>query len=337
MDSVSIQDVAKRAGVSIATVSRVLSGSAAVRPATVEKVKCAIAELNYVPNSSARSLSSGKGGLFGVIISDITNPFFPDLIHTFDEFAVQYNRQAIFSNTNYSPRRAELCIRNMLERNVEGLAVMTSEMSPHLLDQVRTRGIPVVCLDYDLPECNIGNILVNYSQGIHQALDHLTLLGHKRIGFIAGPGHLASALRRRDAFLESLAEKSVHFEPRWIAGSNHRVDGGYNAMRRILTEQVRPTAILASNDLTAIGAISAIHDAGLQVPRDISVVGFDDIDMSANFVPPLTTVRLSRREIASAAFFYLYAASHADTPLTTEHRIDTQLVIRRSAAGPADH
>jgi DNA-binding LacI/PurR family transcriptional regulator len=330
----TIEDVAKRANVSTATVSRVLSNSPMVRPETAERVKKIIKDVNYIANSNARSLSLGKSHLFGVVISDITNPFFPDLVYTFDELAVQYKRGVFFVNTNYSPQRMESCIQSMLERNVDGIAVMTSEMSEHLIEKVKNHGIPMIFLDHPQRVKQFSNITIDYKQGIQHALDHLLALGHSKIAFIAGPKDLHSAMRRREAFLETLSERSISIDASWLALGNHRVDGGYAAMRKILQGKRMPTAVMTSNDLTALGAITAIYEAGLRVPSDISVVGFDDIEISASFNPSLTTVRVSRADIATRAFSFLYTASQHPQVLVSEYKIPTELIVRKSTGAP---
>jgi LacI family transcriptional regulator len=335
-EDVNIRDVAAQAGVSTATVSRVMRGIDVVRPETAARVRKAIKKLEYVANSSARMLSMGRSNLFGVVISDITNPFFPDLIHTFNELAVQHKYRAVFANTNYNPSRMELCIQSLLEQNVEGIAIMTSEMSPHLIRMVANRGIPMVFLDEPVSQKNLSNIVVDYKSGMEQAIDHLTALGHERIAFIGGPQNLRSAALRQTIFLDAMDNKGIEIDEKYLTTGNHRVDGGYAAMRKILQTQPRPTAVLASNDLTAIGAIAAIYEADLTVPRDISVVGFDDIEISGAFNPPLTTVKLSRTEIATRAFFALYSASNNQTATPRiEHLIPTALVIRKSTAPPS--
>jgi DNA-binding LacI/PurR family transcriptional regulator len=330
----TIEDVARRAKVSTATVSRVLSNSPMVRPKTAEHVRKVIADLNYIANSTARSLSLGKSHLFGVVISDITNPFFPDLVYTFEELAVQYKRGVFFLNTNYSTQRMEDCIQSLLERNVDGIAVMTSEMSEHLIERVRNHGTPIIFLDHPLRGAHFSNITIDYKNGIRYALDHLLMLGHTKIAFISGPNSLNSAVRRRQAFLDILAERSISIDKSWLPVGNHRVSGGQEAMRKILDGKRMPTAIMTSNDLTALGAIAAIYEAGLNVPSDFSVVGFDDIEVSAAIRPSLTTVRVSRAEIATEAFSFLYTASQHEQTFVSKYEIATKLIVRNSTAAP---
>jgi len=338
----NIRDVAKRAKVSTATVSRVMSGVNVVKPETAERVRKAIEALSYVPNLSARTLSKGRSHLFGVVISDITNPFFPDLIYTFNELAEQHKYRAVFANTNYSSARMELCIHSLLEQKVEGIAIMTSEMSPNSILMIAERGIPMVFLNEPGPKKNLTNIVVDYKSGMEQAIDHIVGLGHKRIAFIGGPQDLRSAVLRQSIFLKALTEKGIKLDKNRLISGNHRVDGGYAAMQQLLEQTPRPTAVMTSNDLTAIGAISAIYEAGLQVPRDISVVGFDDIEMSSAYNPALTTVRLSRADIATRAFFALYYATNGVTGTAAKRKVreladkmvPTQLILRKSTAVP---
>ncbi|MES2392209.1 MAG: LacI family DNA-binding transcriptional regulator, partial [Acidobacteriota bacterium] len=287
----NIRDVAKRAKVSTATVSRVMSGLNVVSPETAERVRRVIDEMGYVANSSARTLSMGRSRLFGLLISDITNPFFPDLVYTFNELAVQHKYRAVFANTNYDPARIGAAVQGFLEQKVEGIAIMTSEMSPELISMIADKGIPMVFLDEPEADTELNYIDVDYKSGMIDAIEHVTALGHERIAFIGGPQDLRSAVRRQENFLRALEDRKIKIDEKWLTVGNHRVDGGYAAMQRLLQHTPRPTAVLTSNDLTAIGAISAIYEAGLTVPKDISVVGFDDIDISSALNPPLTTVR----------------------------------------------
>ncbi len=324
----NIQAVAKRAGVSTATVSRTINDSSKVTPETAERVRRAIAALNYYPNTNARALGSGRSRLYGLIISDITNPFFPELVKSFEDVAVKHGMDVIVANTGYSAERTELCVRRMLERKVDGVAVMTSEMGDHLIERLQSRRIPIVFLDTGAAATGISNVLVDYSAGIDEAVEHLVMLGHTRIGFISGPLDLSSARIRRAAFLDSLKRVRLSSNHPLLSEGNHRMDGGRIAMERLLAGETPPTAVLASNDLTAIGAIGAIHQHGLRVPGDISVVGFDDIEISAFTYPPLTTVRLSRTEIADRAFHALYTAFGKTELEGAEYIIKPQLIVR---------
>ncbi len=328
----SIREVAKRAGVSTATVSRVVNGTAPVDARTEKRVRLAIARTGYYPNTHARTLGTGKSHIYGMIISDIENPFFPELVKCFERIAVEHGHEVLIANTDYRPERMEVCVRRMLERKVDGVAIMTSEMDSELIQMLSGRGIPIVFFDTGVVGEKISDVSLDYARGIEQAIDHLTELGHRRIAFVSGPDNLASARTRLEAFRASLKRKKLECSSDSIRTGNHRFDGGYAAMLEILKLPVRPTAVLASNDLTAIGIMGAIYAAGLRVPDDISVVGFDDIALSSFVSPPLTTIRLSRSDIAEFAFTTLYAASQRGVKEGVSHIVRAELVIRQSTA-----
>jgi len=203
-------------------------------------------------------------------------------------------------------------------------------MDKSLLDQLAHRNVPMVFLDVGILGEGISKIVVDYAMGVNEAMDHLLSLGHRRIGFISGPWALKSARIRRTAFMRSLSAYGIDEDKRLVEEGDHTVDGGLNAMTRMLESQCSPTALLASNDLTAIGAMRALRRAGLSVPHDISIVGFDDIRLAEFTEPPLTTVRLSRLELAEQAFNALRDASQPQAREEPEHIVETHLVIRET-------
>ena len=337
----SLHEVAKRAGVSTATVSRTINRPADVNPKTAERVWKAIQELDYLPNIQARSLVSGRSRILGLIVSDITNPFFPELVKEFENLCVEHDYEILISSTNYDTGRMEICVRRMLQRMVEGVAIMTSEMSNSFIDEFSRRNVPLVFLDLGVPKDRISTVRVDYRAGITQAVEHLLGLGHRRIAFVSGPQAVKSARIRRSAFLSGLAKAGIGEGERLVEESDHTVEGGLLAMERLLRIAKPPTAVLASNDVTAIGALRAIRRAGLRVPQEISVVGFDDIQLAGYTDPPLTTVRFPRDEIARHAFHALLhhlqngaGGLPAPPPLVSSPMVKTHLVIREST-GPA--
>jgi DNA-binding LacI/PurR family transcriptional regulator len=338
----NIKAVARLAGVSTATVSRTINGSATVSPETADKVRAAIETLNFYPNINARALGSGRSNLYGLIISDITNPFFPELVKAFEDIAVEHGQEVLVANTNYDAARMENCVTRMLQRKVDGLAVMTSELDERLLGVVSRRGIPLVSLDNIVTGPGWSSVRMDYGAGIRMGLEHLLELGHRRIAFLSGPMRLGSARVRLRAFTEYLEGHQIAVAPTMIAAGTHRVEGGRDAMRQVLeaaaTTGVMPTAVMASNDLTAIGALGAIHDAGLRVPEDISLVGYDDIQLSAYTQPPLTTLRLSREEIATQAFRALFHArrSAGEAPAVGEDYVIQPVLVLRKSTGRVD-
>jgi DNA-binding LacI/PurR family transcriptional regulator len=332
----NIRAVAKLANVSTATVSRTINEPNKVSPETAKRVRQAIKLTNFYPNTNARALGSGRSNLYGLIISDITNPFFPELVKAFEDLAVEHDQEVLIANTNYDAERIKVCVTRMLQRKVDGVAIMTSEMDENLVTVFSKQQIPLVFLDIGTPSPGVSCVRIDYPAGVELAMSHLVGLGHRRIAFLSGPLGLKSARARLEAFRKSRARHRLKIDARMIEEGNHRIDGGHEAMRRILSSGVRPTAVFASNDMTAIGAMGAIAGFGLHVPDDISVIGFDDIQLSAFTIPPLTTVRLSRAEIAEKAFHILLDAwvpKDAKPKKGQEHLLTPTLVLRQST-GP---
>ena len=333
----NIRAVAARARVSTATVSRVINGTAKVSPESTERVREAIEALNFYPDISARTMGSGRSGLYGLIISDITNPYFPELVKAFEDIAVEHGQDVLIANTDYDAKRMESCVIRMLQRKVDGVAIMTSEMEDRLIHSFSHRKIPMVFMDTPMGLRGVSTVRVDYAAGVNQAVDHLFSFDHQHIAFISGPLSLNSARVRSEAFTKALRQHGLAGEPHLMEEGHHRVEGGHAAMLRILKSGKRPTAVMASNDLTAIGAMGAIHESGLRIPEDISVIGFDDIELSGYTQPALTTVQVPRRELAATAFRSLFDRRDEvarKTVRTREHVIQPRLVVRRSTARP---
>jgi LacI family transcriptional regulator len=326
----SIKQVAERAHVSTATVSRTINDSGKVDPRTAARVRKAIKELNFYPNIHARTLVSGRSNMLGLIISDITNPFFPELVKSFEDEALQRGQVVIIGNTDYKPQRMAGCIRRMVERKVDGVAIMTSETDLREIAELARRDIPAVLMDTHKPGPLRTSISIEYGQGICDAFEHLYRLNHRRIAFISGPLGLQSARERQNAFVSCLKNKRLQAHRELIVKGNHRIEGGMLAMRRLLKLRRHPTSVIASNDLTAIGALAAIHEAGLRVPQDISLVGFDDIAFANLTQPALTTVRLSRTELAITALTELQRLMGRENSAKPVGTIRTKLIVRGS-------
>jgi DNA-binding LacI/PurR family transcriptional regulator len=330
----NICEIAKRAQVSTATVSRTINGSDKVSPETAKRVWQVVRSMGYHPSSYARALVSGKSRILGLVISDILNPFFPELVKSFEDIALNNGLEVVVADTGYDPERTSMNVRRMIERKVEGVAVMTSEMEDNFIAQLQTQRIPIVFLDTGRVGQRSSNIRVDYGKGIGEAVDHLVQLGHRRIGFITGSLEYSSSLDRREAFLSCLQSYKLPRNKNLVQVGNFKIDGGELAMERLLQLEERPTAVLASNDLSAIGALRVIYRSGLRVPQDISLVGFDDIDFCQLTQPPLTTVRLSRKDIAEKAFNALEAIISGKSVKGREYEVGTHLIVREST-GPA--
>jgi DNA-binding LacI/PurR family transcriptional regulator len=328
-----IHAVAKLAQVSIATVSRTINHIPTVNPKMAKRVWEAIRELNYFPNTQARALVSGRSHLLGLIVSEITNPFFPELIQGFEDIAVEHGYEVLISSTNYDPDRMSVCIRRMLERQVDGVAVMTFGIEEPLLEQFAERRIPLVFVDIGPERPDISVLKIDYHHGIRQGVQHLAALGHRSIAFVSGPPRLHSAQSRLAAFHEAMQECGIEETPEWMIEGDHTMEGGMAAAARLLSSPALPTAIMCSNDMSAIGVLHTLHRNHCRVPEDVSLIGFDNIHMSEVMIPPLTSVQMSRIELARAAVSALRA--HVEgTSHQREYRISTNLVVRESTAFP---
>jgi LacI family transcriptional regulator len=306
-----------------------------VDPQLAARVWAAVAALNYFPNNQARALVSGKSRLLGLIVSDITNPFFPELIHEFEQVAVDRGYEILIGSTNYDPAKMARVARRLVERKVDGVAVMTFGIEEGVFDRLIADNIPMVFVD-SAPNHPLSSALtIDYRTGIHQAVQHLAVLGHRRIGFISGPLELRSSEARKTAFLECVRAIGLKPNPAWLITGDHTLSGGRDAMAQLLKLTDQPTAILCSNDMTAIGVQHALFEAGLSVPDDFSLIGYDDIHLAEYTIPPLTTVRMSCKDLALRAVSILIAKLQPlQTTALPEKSIATSLVVRRTTDIP---
>lgn len=321
----------------MATVSFVLNESQRhrIREATQRRVFSAVKALGYSPNISARNLAVGRSHILGVIVSDIRNPFFPEITAAFQEEANLNDLEAIVMNTNYDAQRTKETVSRLLALQVPGVAVLTSQIDPSIIEHLAQRGVCAVYLDLGRVDRFVSNIAVDYEHGITAALEHIRQLGHTRIGFIGGPGELLSAKTRKKAFVTGV-ERVGTLQTRTVE-SDFSVQGGYVACSKLLSG-FAATAIIAANDLMAIGAMHAAYDRKLRIPEDVSVVGFDDIRFAQHTHPPLTSVAVPRSEIGRKAFQVLWSMISDPARLGAEHYVQTELVVRDSTApapGPA--
>lgn len=327
-----IRDVARRAKVSTATVSRTINQVATVDSQMAKRVWKAIEELGYYPNRSARALVSGRSHVFGLIVSEITNPFFPEIVQTFETLAVEQHYEILLTSTIHDPKRMELAVRRMIESRVDGVAILTFGMEENLLEHLRFRNLPLVFVDIGPKAPRVSNIRVDYADGIRQAVQHLAALRHDRIGFITGPSRLRSALARKDAFEAAMREIGLPVKPTFVVEGDHRLEGGKQALHKLSELRERPTALMCSNDMTAIGVMREAFELGIKVPEDLSVIGFDDIRIAEFMIPPLTTIQMSQSELARLAFEALLKEVKRETPSPegSEYLLKTQLVLRSS-------
>jgi DNA-binding LacI/PurR family transcriptional regulator len=326
---VDIRDVARRARVSTATVSRTVNQVATVDAQLAKRVWKAIEELGYYPNRSARALVSGRSHVFGLIVSEITNPFFPEIVQTFENLAVEHHYEILLTSTVHDPKRMELAVRRMIEGRVDGVAILTFGF----------RNLPLVFVDIGPKAPRVSNIRVDYADGIRQAVQHLAALRHERIAFVTGPLRLRSAVARRDAFEAAMREIGLPVKPGFVVEGDHRLEGGKIALQKLCELRERPTALMCSNDMTAIGVMREAFELGIKVPQDLSVIGFDDIRMAEFMTPPLTTIQMSQSELARLAFEALLKEVKRENPSPdgSEYTLRTHLVLRSSTMFSPQH
>jgi DNA-binding LacI/PurR family transcriptional regulator len=332
--SINMSEIAKLAGVSNATVSRVVNGSTLVTEETKRRVQKIIQDLNFVPNNSAIHLKHGKSRIYGIIIPDLTNPFFTEMVKIFEEVLVDNDMELLVANTDFHSTRTQRSVRRMLLRRVDGVAMLASEHETDSLESLVQNRIPVVTADRYRTACGMNDIVVDFAGGMAQMVAHLKELGHRRLGFIGGTSGIVTSRVRRESFLDAVVKQGLSSKEGWIVEGNYRIAGGSAAMEKILSQDEIPSALITANDLTAIGALRTAHEKGLRIPEDISIAGCDDIEMSDIVYPPLTTLRISRREYAHLLYEALRTAGEDLTQPGRQFLLSTTLVIRQST-GPA--
>jgi LacI family transcriptional regulator len=325
-----LDQVARRARVSTATVSRVLNSTGPVRNTTRLRVLKAIEELKYSPNLHARSLAGGKSRSIGVIVSNIENPFFLDIYKAVEEGAHRAGYELIMANTGYSSERLVTSIRLMVGRRVAGLAAIVSEMDSALIEELNGARIPVVFYDVGTPRPNITNIRVNYRRGMEKLTSYLYSLGHRRLGFVAHHATLGPINERVKVLLDAARRHTSLLVE--TAGDSDTLEGGRRAVRALLAAAPRLTAVVCVNDVMAVGALRELRERGLRVPEDVSVTGFDDVNLAQFCHPALTTVHIPRDQIGQTICQCLMNRENA--PLEREFVVDSELVLRDST-GPA--
>ncbi len=328
----SLENVARRAKVSTATVSRVLNDTGAVKSSTRARVLKAIAELNYHPNLHARSLAEGKSRTIGMIVSNLENPFFLDIYKTVEADAHASGYEMVVANTGYQSEQLVSSIRLMIGRRVAGLAAVVSEMDPALIDELQRSRIPVVFYDVGTPRRNITNVRVNYRRGIEKVVDYLYGLGHHRLGFIGHHSMLGPINERMRTVLDAVSRYPA-IEVQTAAADTDTLEGGRRAARTLLATGLACTAIICVNDVTAVGALRELRERGIRVPQDMSVTGFDNVNLSEFCYPPLTTVHIPRERIGHIICDCLIPKD-GKTVLDQEIVIDPEFILRDST-GPA--
>jgi LacI family transcriptional regulator len=332
-----MRDIARIAGVSTATISRVINNSDRVDRQTADRIRSIIQDLNYIPNSTGTALKSGRSGIYGLIVPNISNSFFADFISQFEREVVTRDQEMMLAITAHSHEEMQRSIRRMLMRGVEAIAVLESEIETTAYESMLHNRVPLVTLNRLAVEPGVSDVAVEAFTGMKLAIQHLVELGHSRIGFLGGRAHQTISAARESAFRKAMRANRLEIIRPAIQAADFSIEGGRRAMSRLIsrsTANFSPvTAVLCANDLSAIGAMLAIRNAGLIIGQDISVIGLDDIDLCTIVDPPLTTLHLSRKNMVS---LFLEAM---DNLLSAPHETGQQLNIHvdlviRGSTGP---
>lgn len=335
MRNPTIIDVAKEAQVSKSTVSLVLNGSERVHPDTAEKVWDAIKALNYVPNRAARALQSGHSNLIGLIVSDITNPYYSELVRSVSVAARQQQVDVVTLDLNYDSDLMLPNLERLKEYKPDGLLLFTHDNSQSVLNNLEQSGIPAVLLNWGVASSRISKLTIDYESGMHALMAHLVDLGHKKLAFIAGLEKYGDKSGKINAFQTAVAALGEQLDEPLLLQSNlslnHEMATNVVDNLMLLSPEERPTAIVAANDLMAISIMHALQESGIRVPEQMSLVGIDDIDFASFTRPTLTTLRQPRRQIGRMAFDMLQDLLNGRDGIATAQSISLRLITRASS------
>jgi LacI family transcriptional regulator len=329
----TLKDIAKESGFDVSTVSRALKGSYGVHSSTREKVRIIAHKLDYRPNLMARGLVTGRSHTIALLISDIRNPFFTEVARGAEDAAYAAGFDVILCNSDLDPGKQVHYLRSFSERRIAGIVMNSvTSLTRAQQEELRRCDIPIVMLN-KLPGSHpFSTVTADNFQGAILATNYLLGLGHRRIAHLAGPRNHGNLTERWRGFL-SAVQPSRNVEAIVLHGAqNHR--GGYEMTKKLLSQHPKVTAIFAANDVVAFGAIQTILEMGLTVPNDLSIVGFDNVDLSAIIHPPLTTVHQPKYEMGQAAVEILVKQAKSQSGRVPEHRVLGVRLVERKSCRP---
>lgn len=286
----NIRKVSKLAGVSVATVSRVLNHPESVSEETRNRILKIMEEENYVPNSIARSLSTNKTNTIGLIIPNILDPLYPSITKGVEDVFFKKGYNILLSNTEYDAKREKDCIEMLLSKKVDGLIICSSILGREGFEIIMKQKVPFVLVGEYIDDSDINIVYTDYLSGAYMATKHLIKAGYKVIAHISGPMNRKVSKEKLEGYKKALLEAGYPYDEEYVIEGNNQIDGGHLALKKMIKKKGKPDAIFVANDLMALGTIEAIKALGYAVPKDIAIVGFDDIDVSSLIEPKLTTV-----------------------------------------------
>lgn len=327
-----MKQVAEKAGVSTTTVSHVINNTRVVSADARDRVLSVIDELRYIPSAVARSLKNDKTHTLGMMIPNNSNPYFAEIIQGIEDESFKLGYNIILCNSYDDPKKQAAYTRVLMEKRIDGLIIVASGSDDELNQLLSDEAIPKVLVDREVPGLAADFIESDHEQGGYLATKHLLELGHTDIACVAGPKTLLPSGDRVHGYLRALQEANVPFQGEFLAHSDFTSQGGFTAFQQLLALKKRPSAIFVSNDLMAIGGLCAAQQAGVQIPTELSVVGYDDIALASFSTPRLTTIAQPKYEIGVLTAQVMVARiKNAELPLRRE-MLQTQLVVRQSTA-----
>lgn len=334
---ITLRDVARRVGVHPSTVSRVLNPETRgmVTPEIAGRVEEAASALGYRPNPLAYGLKTDRSLTVGVVIPDLTNPVFPPIIRAIEDTLGKAGYIAIIANSDNDAERERVILDRMRARRVDGLILATARREDPLVAGYRSEDLPLVLINRTVEDGGVSSVVNDDAAGIALSVAHLVGLGHRRIAHIAGPQELSTGYDRYRAFVEAMRERRVAADPALVAFSDaYSVAAGRRALMSLLEAKPDFTAVIAGNDLLALGCYEALQHQGLRCPEDISVTGFNDMPLVDKTAPPLTTVRIPHYDMGAQAARILLARIDDGGAEIETVRLPSELVVRGSTARP---
>jgi LacI family transcriptional regulator len=328
---VTIEDVARLAGVSRQTVSRAINNKGEISPHTLKRVMEAVDVLDYRPSGVARGLVTQRTRTIGLIVPDITNPFFPEVARGVQDTARSQSYSVFLCNTDESPDEELQTLHSLAAQPVDGIILCGSRISDDELAAFADRYRPVVVLNRSLQHPSVSLILVDNQRGATLAVDHLADQGHGAIGMLAGPTTSPSSTQRVEGFRQAMTARGLATPDSWILPGSPTIEGGYDSAQHLFLQHPEVTAVFAYNDLRALGAIQACRDLGRRIPTQCAIIGFDDIRLAAMVRPSLTSVRVDKYYLGQQAVVRLLAMLDEPAATFPPVQVDVELVVRESA------
>jgi LacI family transcriptional regulator len=326
----TIRDVAAKAGVSTATVSRIINNKGQATPETIARVHAIIKELGYKPNVVARSLISRKSNTIALLVPTISNPFFPELARGAEDVANSFGLNIFLCNTDDEREKVNNYLVSLRERYVDGIIINSLNLTNEDLEELHSNGIPTVTLDRTFPTHEFSSITVKHRIGAQLATKHLIDIGCKRIGLIRGPEDDFTAVQRMWGYRDYV-KNFDWFDQSWIALGDFSVKSGYLCMKELFQRHPDIDGVFASNDLMAIGLLKAAHEWGRKVPDELAIIGFDGIDMSQYTNPPISTIKQPSYEMGKMAMEELIRLIRDPESNSNKMELDVELILRESS------